>query len=86
MSETPTKPPRTRTGLLQVMAIVVAVFAFLYLVWPTPFIYHRHQGEIYRVNRFSGAKDRATGDGWERVMEPKLTPEQEEAVHRLFGG
>lgn len=47
-------------------ASAVGLGLFLFYVWPTPYVIHRHAGEIIRVNRFTGVRDTATDNGWWR--------------------
>lgn len=48
----------------QVLGIAAAAIVFLWFVWPTPYEYTKSAHEIYRVNRWTGVKEIATGQGW----------------------
>lgn len=54
---------------LRYTGIAVAVVAVFYFVWPTPYEYTRKPPDIFRVNRFTGVRETATTDGWERDSE-----------------
>ncbi len=48
----------------QIVAAVIAAVLFLYFIWPTPYEYMHFEGDMYRVNRFSGVREVASENGW----------------------
>jgi len=70
---------------LGVGLLVVGALGFAWLGWPTPYLYGDTNGEIYRVNRFTGIKQFTTADGWasEREMMAKVEAEVNPEIARF---
>lgn len=55
------KHRKRRTAL-----IALAVLAFAYFVYPTPYEYTRRAPNVFRVNRFTGVREVSTANGWRK--------------------
>lgn len=47
-----------------VLALLLIAGAYGVLVWPTPYIIVHEKGEVFRVNRFTGIRQKSTETGW----------------------
>jgi len=50
--------------LFLIFSVAGLVLLATWLIWPTPYLYQTHEGQFYRVNRWTGVKQRATDGGW----------------------
>lgn len=53
------------------IVLVVILLAFLYFLWPTPYVYFQDTAlhRVMRVNRFTGRVEYAMDPGWQSVEE-----------------
>jgi hypothetical protein len=62
-----------------VATIILAVFLFAWLIWPTLYFYRDYDGYLVRFNRISGSVAKLTNSGWEH-MKSYVTPESSDAI------
>jgi hypothetical protein len=77
------KPP-TKREMLQTAVVVLAVL-FLAYVWPTPYKYDRLGQIPVRTNRFTGAVERLTLNGWVQGGAPSLSSTQVDKEEQIPG-
>lgn len=46
--------------IAKVLTITLAAVAFAWFIWPTPYVFTRYEGEVIRVNRWTGVQEHST--------------------------
>lgn len=65
----------------------LTALAFLWFVWPSPYEYTRRAQDVWRVNRFTGVRERSSSTGWikdeRNVNSESLAPSLKEVTQLI---